>query len=90
MPTIKFTAALSRFFPGLRTITTEGQTIAAVLKATEKQYPRLLDYIVDESGQLRQHVNIYIGDNLIEDRIGLQDKVKASDEIYIMQALSGG
>ena len=90
MPTIKFTAALSRFFPGLRTITAEGQTIASVLKATEKQYPGLLDYIVDESGELRQHVNIYIGDDLIKDRIGLQDRVKTTDEIYIMQALSGG
>lgn len=90
MAKVKFTSALCRFFPGLKTITADGQSIATVLAHVEQQYPGILDYIVDESGQLRKHVNIYIGDDLIEDREGLQDKVADTDEVFVMQALSGG
>jgi molybdopterin converting factor small subunit len=53
-------------------------------------YPGLTDYLVDEQGALRKHVNIYIGENLIEDRTNLKDIVNPSDEVLIFQALSGG
>ena len=47
-------------------------------------------YIIDEQGALRKHVNIFIGNSVIEDKTSLADKVNESDEVYIMQALSGG
>ncbi|HAA14440.1 MAG TPA: molybdenum cofactor biosynthesis protein MoaD, partial [Cytophagales bacterium] len=44
----------------------------------------------DDQGQLRKHVNVFVGNTLIADRIGLSDALTAQDEVYIMQALSGG
>ena len=65
-------------------------SIPDILKEIETQHPGIKDYIVDEQGCLRKHVNIFIGQDLIIDRVKLSDTIQATDEIYIMQALSGG
>ncbi len=90
MPTVRFTAALQRFFPDLQAAQVNGQTVAELLQKMDAQYPGLASYIVDEYGALREHVNIYIGENLLQDRERLQDEVQSADEVLIFQALSGG
>ena len=60
------------------------------LDEIEERHKGIKDYIVDESGVLRKHVNIFIGNELIKDRNGLTDVAGENEEIYIMQALSGG
>jgi hypothetical protein len=52
--------------------------------------PQLRTYVVDEHGRLRKHINVYINDRTVTDRITLKDAVAPSDEIFIFQALSGG
>jgi molybdopterin converting factor small subunit len=91
MSRVKFTRHLVRFFPDLGdSIEVEGKTVAAVVAALDEQYPGLADYIVDERGTLRRHVNIFLGRDLIHDRETLQDPVGENDQIFIFQALSGG
>jgi hypothetical protein len=90
MPTVKFTYALKRFFPKLKDTTTTGKTLAAILDEMEASYPGVLKYVLDEQGQLRQHVNIFIDGTMIKDRTRLSDPFRENSEIYIMQALSGG
>lgn len=90
MPTIKFTANLKRFYPELSEIEMDSLDLNEILDELESRFKGLKDYVVDEQGQLRKHVNIFIGDELIQDRIKLSDAVKPTDEIYIIQALSGG
>lgn len=91
MPYVKFTRHLVRFFPDLpERLQVSGETVAEVLTAVDKQFPGLADYIVDERGALRHHVNIFLGQDLIHDRQHLQDPVNEEDQIFIFQALSGG
>lgn len=90
MALVKFTANLKRFYPELQPTEVEGQTVSDVVNEIELMHKGIKDYIVDESGELRKHVNIFIGNELIKDRIGLTDHAGEKDEIYIMQALSGG
>ncbi|PCJ81127.1 MAG: molybdenum cofactor biosynthesis protein MoaD [Flavobacteriales bacterium] len=90
MPTIKFTSALKRFALDLKETEVPATTVAEVVREIGKIYPKLPDYLIDERGELRKHVNIFINNELIADRIKLSDSVKENDEIYIMQALSGG
>ncbi|AXY73230.1 molybdenum cofactor biosynthesis protein MoaD [Paraflavitalea soli] len=90
MPTVKFTYALKRFFPGLTQTPAQGQTLASILDEMEARYPGMRSYILDEQGQLRKHVNIFIDGHLIKDRTSLSDAFSSNSEIYIMQALSGG
>ncbi len=90
MPEIKFTNHLKRFFPTLTNGSYSGETVAELVDALDKAYPGLAAYIVDEHGKLRQHVNIFVGEEMIVDRNGLSDKVGEDERIYIFQALSGG
>jgi hypothetical protein len=90
MAHIKFTPNLKRFFPDLAPVEIEADTIADVVAAVDARWRGLADYIVDEQGQLRKHVNIFIGGELIRDKQNLTDAVNSDTKIYIMQALSGG
>ena len=90
MAKIKFTAALKRFFPNLEELEIGGNTVAEVIQATEIKYPGISGYLLDERGAVRQHMNIFVRGELIEDRETLQDALAEHDEIVIFQALSGG
>lgn len=90
MAYVKFTPNLKRFFPDLTSIDVDASTVADVVKAVDSRWQGLAAYIVDEHGVLRQHVNIFIGDELIKDKKTLSDAVDSDTQIYIMQALSGG
>ncbi|MEM6724370.1 MAG: MoaD/ThiS family protein [Bacteroidota bacterium] len=90
MPTVKFTRALKRFYPDLKDINLQEEGLPALLNQLDAQFPGLKDYIVDEQGRLRKHVNIFIDGSLIKDREALSDSFASDSEIYIMQALSGG
>lgn len=91
MPSVRFTSHLQKFFPTLQqNIYVEGQTAAEVVAALERRYPGFASYVVDERGALRKHVNIFIGQDMIADRLRLQDAVSDDKTLFIMQALSGG
>ena len=90
MPTVKFTSALKRFFPKLVTIQVPGNSVSEVLDHVEEKFPGMKSYLLEDTGKLRKHVNIFIGENLIQDETELSDLIGEKDEIHVFQALSGG
>ncbi len=92
MPTVEMTQHLYRFFPQLenRSITVPTGSVADVLSAINEIAPGFTDYVLDEHGALRRHVNLSINDNLVVDRKTLSDRVPDNGIVYIFQALSGG
>lgn len=93
MATVKFTRHLIRFFPqleGAASAEAEGETVAQIITDLNLRFPGLAEYIVDERGRLRKHVNIFLNEALIVDRDTLSDPVQSGDKLYIFQALSGG
>ena len=87
MPIIKFTSALKRFFPDLKEEQIAGGTVAEVMQQLEQKYTGLSDFLLEENGQVRQHVNVFVGGTLIEDEEKLTDKVGETEEVLIFQAL---
>lgn len=65
-------------------------TLAEALSALWKLYPGLRDRIVTEQGQLREHVNIFIGDEDVRYTGGLASRISAGSDISIVPAISGG
>jgi hypothetical protein len=90
MPHVQCTGHLRRFFPDLGDESVEGYTVAEVISALDRLHPGIAAYIVDERGALRTHVNIFVANELIRDRIHLTDPVDSDDRVFILQALSGG
>jgi sulfur-carrier protein len=89
MARVIFTRALERFLPA-PTVEVEAKTLAEALAAVFASRPSLRGYVLDDQGGLRRHVNIYINGEPAADRVRLSDPVAAGDEIYVLQALSGG
>ncbi len=89
MPRVAFTRALERFLEA-PTAEVEGACLGDALNQVFARKPALRGYVLDDQGALRRHVAVYINGQPIRDRIGLTDPVGAEDEIYVLQALSGG
>jgi molybdopterin converting factor small subunit len=93
--TVDFAKHLRRFFPTLtRQIFAlpngETYTVAHLVRNLEERFPGLARYIIEDHGGLRKHVNVFIGNELIRDRDALSDALRDGDEVFILQALSGG
>jgi sulfur-carrier protein len=89
MPTVSFTRALERFLEA-PSAEVDGCTVGEALAAVFVSRPALRGYVLDDQGALRRHVAVYVNGRLVSDRIRLSDPVRARDEIYVFQALSGG
>ncbi|MDF1621850.1 MAG: MoaD/ThiS family protein [Pseudohongiella nitratireducens] len=92
MPKVEMTSHLYRFFPVLadRELVVPAGSVASVLAEIDHMAPGFSDYIVDERGALRRHVNISVNDTVVIDKKTLSDRVPEDGTVYIFQALSGG
>lgn len=90
MASVTFTRHLQKFFPGLDVIEIEGDTVADIVRELDTRYPGISGYLLENTGALRKHVNIFVDNTLISDRTALSDSVQSSTSIHILQALSGG
>ena len=92
MPVVEMTSHLYRFFPALenREIRVRAGSVAEVLREVDTIAAGFSDYIVDERGALRRHVNIAVNKALVIDRKTLSDFAAEDATVYIFQALSGG
>jgi molybdopterin synthase sulfur carrier subunit len=68
----------------------QGETVRDVLDAAAADYPRLKNYVLDDQGRVRKHVAIFVGGGMQARETVLDTMLGASDDIYILQALSGG
>ncbi len=87
---VKFTSALKQFFPDLRAQEFEGSSVKEIIASIEAIYPGMQNYLLEEDGSLRKHVNIFVRDEMMTDRDTLSDTLAEGDEVLIFQALSGG
>lgn len=92
MPKVELTRHLFTFFPHLegRAIVVDAATLRDVVDELEKLAPGFAFYVCDEHGRLRTHVNVFIGEERVQDRTALSDRVAPDARVFIMQALSGG
>jgi len=68
----------------------EGATVQQVLRNYFQINPQIRGYVLDDQGQVRKHVAIFVNREPIRDRVGLSDPVQEHDDIFVAQALSGG
>lgn len=93
MPSVRLTRHLISFFPQLGShepLVIDATTVAEVVAALDRLAPGLAFYLCDERGRLRPHVNIFIGDERVRDRVRLLEPLTPDSEVTILQALSGG
>jgi sulfur-carrier protein len=85
MPRVVFTSHLQRHVQCAES-EVSGATVGAALQAVFRAQPQVRGYVLDEQGELRKHVFVFVDGR----RARLDDTVPASAAIHVMQALTGG
>lgn len=90
--TFHLPGALREFAAGQNSVKIEvsGATLADALSALWTHYPGIRDRMATEQGQVREHINVFIGDENVRYTGGLMTTVAAGAEITILPAVSGG
>ncbi|HEY3005494.1 MAG TPA: ubiquitin-like small modifier protein 1 [Kribbellaceae bacterium] len=65
-------------------------TVGAVFTALGDQHPALRRRITDDTGALRRHVNVFLGDDNIRDLSGLDTPVRDGDDLLVLPSIAGG
>ena len=65
-------------------------TLRDALEVLWALYPGIRDRVVAEQGQIREHVNVFVGNEDVRYTGGLATPLPAAVEISIVPAISGG
>ena len=75
---------------GASRLVVEAGSLRAVLDELERRHPALHRSICDETGKVRRHINLFVNENHMRDRDGLDTPLSPGDVISILPAVSGG
>jgi sulfur-carrier protein len=87
---VRVPTPLRRFTAGNDEVAATGDSIKAVLQDLERRHPGIGERLLDDKGELRRFVNIYLNGDDIRFLSQLDSKVKDGDDISIVPAIAGG
>ena len=90
MPNVILTRALAQQTQGELRHQVDAATVHDAIVVVIERHPLLRRYLLNDTGMLRQHVNIFVNDELVVDRRSLTDSVQPGDQIHVLRAISGG
>ncbi|MHB8627718.1 MAG: ubiquitin-like small modifier protein 1 [Aggregatilineales bacterium] len=90
MTTIKIPSPLRAYTGGQAEIGVQGDTVGAALTDLTRQHPDLKQHLYDENGQLRNFVNVFLGEEDIRYRDGVDTELSPGDNLRIIPSIAGG
>lgn len=89
--TVKIPTPLRGLTNNADTVNADGATsIGEAIQQLEAQFPGIRERLLDDTGELRRFVNIYVNGEDIRFLDGLNTGVKPGDEVSIVPAVAGG
>lgn len=86
MPVVRLRAPLSELAGGQRELELDGATVADVLRTLEQEHPGVKGWILDEQGNIREHINVFVNKEYGREETTLGP----DDRVHIIPAISGG
>ena len=87
---VRIPTILRTYTEGASEVTVEGDTLSGVLDALEASYTGIRSRIVDETGELRRFVNVYVGNDDVRFLDGLATATPDGSAISVIPAVAGG
>ena len=87
---VRIPTILRTYTGGEKEVTAEGDTLAAVLDDLEAKYAGIKARVLDDSGDIRRFVNVYVGNEDVRFLDGLGTATPAGSQMSIIPAVAGG
>jgi molybdopterin converting factor small subunit len=88
--TIEIPTALRRFTDGAPKIDCSAGTVADALNALTTRFPAIARHVRDDTGQIRQFLNVYLNEEDIRFLGGESCAVKEGDRVLLVPSIAGG
>ena len=88
--TVRIPTTLRVLTAGESEISVEGGTVATVLDNLESSHPGFKERILDDAGELRRFVNLFVSDDDVRFLEGLNTPVPSGETLSIVPAVAGG
>ena len=90
MATIIIPTPLRKFTNNTAKLQIGGGTISDSIKELTVNFPELKRHLLDDNGQIRSFVNVFVGDDDIRDLQQEKTPVKEDSIVSIVPAIAGG
>jgi sulfur-carrier protein len=87
---VRVPTPLRRFTAGNGAVTATGTSIKDVINDLENRHPGMRERLLDDKGEIRRFVNIYLNGDDVRFLDQLNSTVKDGDDISIVPAIAGG
>ncbi len=87
---VRIPTPLRRMTNGQDKLEMDPSTLSVMIDSLESSYPGFKERLIDENGDLRYFVNIYLNGEDVRFLQGLDTSTSSGDEISIVPAVAGG
>ena len=88
--TVRIPTPLRKLTNGEEVIELEADSIGSAIGALQAKYPGIEERLIDESGEVRRFVNVYVNEEDIRFLEGKDTQLKEGDDISVIPAIAGG
>lgn len=87
---VRIPTILRSYTGGESEVSADGGTLTEVLESLDASYPGIKGRIVDEAGDLRRFVNVYVGNDDVRFLENLDTATPDGTQISVIPAVAGG
>jgi molybdopterin converting factor small subunit len=90
MPSLRVPTPLRAYTAGQSEISVRGATAGQALNDLVTQYPGLKPHLFNDEGALRPFVNMFLGEENINELSGLETPIEEDDRLLLIPSIAGG
>jgi molybdopterin converting factor small subunit len=86
---LRLPSTLSAYSGGKSQIALRASTLEQLLSVLEQQHPMVWERLCTDQGHLRDHVKIFVNNEMISGSDGLKTTLKSGQEVIVLPSISG-
>ena len=87
---VRVPTILRSYTGGDSEVSAEGSTVSELLDSLDASFPGIRARILDDDGQIRRFVNVYVGNDDVRFLDGLDTELANDAQVSIIPAVAGG
>ena len=90
MAILKIPTPLRSYTNGQTEVTVAGKNVAEAMRHLVEQFPTLKPHLYTGEGRLRPFVNVFLGENNVNDLQGLETPLDENARVLLVPSIAGG